>query len=183
MGKEWNIQRFSVQQNRLSIYLLVFELLWVRITESLSFGQIITSPSRTADVRWNIPAYRDIPDRIPWSSKYTRQTSDRNLHYPKAVRSIEILVIQHTVNQFLSTPWTVYIVIHMSNVMTRLIAMRILAYQSCDISRGSLPFQLGRNRKQGVQLSYKASSPPIKFTSPGISCGTNQVHCHAVPSQ
>ena len=43
--------------------------------------------------------------------------------------------------------------------MTRLITMRILAYQSCDISRGSLPFQLRRNRKQGVQLSYESILP------------------------
>ena len=40
--------------------------------------------------------------------------------------------------------------------MTRLIAMRILAYQSCDISRGSLSFQLGRNRKQRIQLSNES---------------------------
>ena len=40
--------------------------------------------------------------------------------------------------------------------MTRLIAMRILAYQSCDISRGSLSFQLGRNRKQRIQFSYES---------------------------
>ena len=34
--------------------------------------------------------------------------------------------------------------------------MRILAYQSCDISRGSLSFQLGRNRKQRIQLSNES---------------------------
>ena len=101
----------------------------------------------------------------------------------KSVGVVEVKRMQHLIHNLLRTPGLAYVVVEMGNVMAWLIAVGILAYQTGNIHRGRFTFQLGIGREQRIQLADEASRPPISSTNPSTSWGTNQVHCHAVPSQ
>lgn len=91
--------------------------------------------------------------------------------------------MQHLIHNLLRTPGLAYVVVEMGNVMAWLIAVGILAYQTGNIHRGRFTFQLGIGREQRIQLADEGVASSHQSTSPSTSWGTNQVHCHAVPSQ
>ena len=79
----------------------------------------------------------------------------------KSVGVVEVKRMQHLIHNLLRTPGLAYVVVEMGNVMARLIAVGILAYQTGNIHRGRFTFQLGKsavNRESQLADEGVASS-------------------------